>query len=286
MDIAFIGLGIMGSRMAKRLVTNNVNITLYNRTSSKAEPFKKYGATIANSIKECVNNKQVVFTMLSTPEVVKVLAFGTEGFINFMEEDTLWVDCSTVDPASSKYFAQEAAKLGIRFMDAPVAGTKQPAEKEELVFLVGGNEENLKEITPLLDYMGKKIIHAGNVGNGSSLKMLINLMLAQSIIAFSETVSLGIAMGFDQKMIHDVLLNTPVTAPFLKAIQKKLEHKDTTTNFPLKWMHKDLNLATKTAYKKNVAMPLANLTKELFAEAKSKGLGDNDFSCIYHTLNE
>lgn len=285
MKLAFIGLGIMGSRMAKRLATNGYDITVYNRTQSKAEELQEYGVQVTDSPKACVSGRDVVFTMLSTPEVVEDVAFGKNGFVGHMKKNALWIDCSTVDPASSVRFAEKSSNYGIRFMDAPVAGTKQPAEKGELLFLVGGKDEDLDEVTALLELMGKKIVYGGDIGSGASLKIIVNLMLAQSMTAFSEAAGLGVALGLDRQQVHDVLLNAPVSAPFLKVVREKLENGDTSANFPLKWMHKDLNLATKMAYENNIPLPSANLTKELFAKAKSKGHGDDDFSTIYHVLS-
>ncbi|MEL7003886.1 MAG: NAD(P)-dependent oxidoreductase [Bacteroidota bacterium] len=279
--VAFIGLGIMGSRMAGNLLKEGVDLTVYNRSTDKTEPLKKAGAKVANSIKECVEDADVVFTMLSTPAVVEEVAFGDEGFVENLKDNTLWVDSSTVDPSSASNLGIKAKDHGLRYLEAPVAGTKQPAEKGELVFFVGGTDEDVKYASPFFDIMGKKTVHLGEVGRGASIKMLINLMLAQSMLAFSETVKLGQAMGLDQQLINNILLNAPVTAPFLRVIQEKLESKETSANFPLKWMAKDLGLVAKAAEENNVDMPSAKVTNEIF-QAAIEAYGDDDFSTIYH----
>ena len=156
MKVAFIGLGIMGSRMASRLAKHGIDISVYNRNHKKALELEVHGAKAMASISECVAGADVVFTMLSTPEVVDDVAFSEEGFVKKMQQGSIWVDCSTVDPAFSKRMYNESQKHGIIFVDAPVAGTKQPAELGELVFLVGSEQERLAKIQPLFEVMGKK----------------------------------------------------------------------------------------------------------------------------------
>lgn len=282
MKVSFIGLGIMGSRMAQRLATHGIDITVYNRNESKADELVKHGAKVARSLQECAANADVVFTMLSTPEVVQDVAFGKGGFIQAMQKESLWIDCSTVDPASARSFGTQAEQHAIRYVDAPVAGTKQPAENGELVFLVGGKEDDFVDLIPLFEIMGKKTSYLGEVGSGASMKMLINLMLAQSMAAFSEAVHLGKQMGLDEKLVYTVLCNSPVTAPFLQVLKSKIEVGNTMPNFPLKWMYKDLHLVTKVAYETGAVMPLSTQVKEIFGRAKQKGHGDDDFSTIYH----
>lgn len=282
--VAFIGLGIMGSRMAGNLLSNGVDLTVYNRSAEKSMKLGEMGAKIGATTAECVKDADVIFTMLSTPEVVNTTAFSDAGFANYVKPGALWIDSSTVDPSSTIKIGEQAKKNDIRFLEAPVAGTKQPAEKGELVFFVGGDKSDVEEASFYFDIMGKKTVHLGDVGKGASMKMLINLMLAQSMLAFSETVSLGKSMGLDQQLIHNVLLNTPVTAPFLQVIREKLEGQDLTANFPLKWMTKDLNLMTKAADENNLQIPSAKLTRDVFASA-IEAHGDDDFSTIYHVIN-
>ncbi|HAA15739.1 MAG TPA: NAD(P)-dependent oxidoreductase, partial [Cytophagales bacterium] len=154
----------------------------------------------------------------------------------------------------------------------------------ELVILAGGAAEDVAEAQPLFEAMGKKTNHLGEVGKAASMKLLVNYMLAQSVAAFSEAVSLGINLGLDQKLIHNVLTGTPVAAPVLGVLKGKLEAKDTTPNFPLYLMHKDLRLVADAGYASNTPLPLANAAKELYAQAKAAGLGDTDFSTLYHHM--
>ncbi|RKN83311.1 NAD(P)-dependent oxidoreductase [Ulvibacterium marinum] len=283
-NIGFIGLGIMGSRMARNLQKAGYGLTLFNRTKSKAKDLLAQGAKWANSPKEVVLDNNIIITMLSTPEAIREVALGKNGFLKTMSKENVWVNCSTVNPSFAKEMAGEAKEKGIAYVDAPVAGTKEPAEKGELVFLVGGDTEVMAKLKPLIRIMGKKIIPLGNIGQGSHMKMLINLLLAQSMLAFGEAMALGKETGLTEETLFNVLLNVPVTAPFLKAVRPKLENGDYEPNFPLQWMQKDLHLASLTAYELNVAMPSLNIAKEIFAQAKQNGYGAKDFSSIYDYL--
>lgn len=283
MTIGFIGLGIMGSRMAANLQQAGHQLIVHNRTPAKAKDLIANGAIWAATPSAVAQQCEVLFTMLSTPLVVKESALGKHGFLAHLQQKT-WIDCSTVHPAFSEAMATAAAQQQVTFINAPVAGTKGPAEKGELVFFLGGEATTIAAYQALFDVMGKKSIHLGANPAGSQMKILVNQLLAQSMLAFTEAMALGQAMGLSQEVLFKVLLNVPVTAPFLKLIQTKLENGDTEANFPLKWLHKDLNLSTMTASEHGVTMPSVNATKEVFALAKQQGLGDLDFSAVYGFL--
>jgi len=286
MNIGFYGLGIMGSRMAANLLNTDASVMVYNRTISKANPLAEKGAQVAESPKELADHADILFTALSDPEAVKQTATGEKGFLSSMNSDSLWVDCSTVNPSFSREMGQQAKSCNIRFMDAPVAGTKGPAETGDLLFLVGGSEKNIEQCNPYFNAMGKKVIHAGDIGMGTSLKMVFNLILGEAMVAFSEGLNLGESMGFPREMLLDILLGSPVVAPFLAGKKENLINKNyDDTEFPLKLIQKDLHLASQTGYETGTPLPAGNITKELFSMAKQEGLGDKDFSAIYKFIN-
>lgn len=284
MKVTFIGLGIMGSRMAKNLSKNKVELTVYNRTSTAAHALKDDNITIAEHPNEAVKGADVVFTMLSTPEVVSKLAFGSQGFLTQMKEGAIWADCSTVNPSFVKQSASIAQQNGVHYLDTPVAGTKPHAENAELVFFVGGHKKQLAIIQPLLAFMGRKVIHVGEQSKGAAFKMLVNGMLAQSMLIFSETFLLGQQMGLDRTFLLNMLPNLVVAAPFTKAKAEMIKANDYSVQFPLEWMHKDLHLAALSAYENNQPSPMLNLAKEIFGKAKAAGLGREDFAAIHKYL--
>lgn len=286
MKVGFIGLGIMGSRMAMNLLRNGVDISLYNRSKSKANELINNGAGWKNSAAELARDVDVVFTMLSTPEVVSKVAFGENGFVQQMQNNALWVDCSTVNPSFSRMVADSVKKQGKRFLDAPVAGSLKPAENGELVFLVGGNKQDLEQVSFLLEFMGKAIHFLGENGKGSSAKMVVNSMLGQAMIAFSEAIAMGNSMGLEQEKLFEILIGGPLTAPFVGLKEDKLKKNEYSPEFPLKWMHKDLNLASRSAYENDCVVPSLNAGKELYGAAKRNGLADDDMSAVFKYITK
>lgn len=283
--IGFIGLGIMGSRMAENLIDSGYELIVHNRSKEKAARLLQKGAKWADSPKEVAQQSDVILTMLATPRAVEAVTLGKHGFLPHFPKGSIWVDCSTVDPAFTRKMAEESAKRGIRFLDAPVAGSKIPAEKGELVFFVGGRKEDLEEVLPLLNAMGKAIHHQGENGKGTSMKLVVNLMLAASMAAFAEAVTLGEALGLDKETVVNTLLNGPTTAPFLNGKKEHILRNHFATEFPLEHMQKDLQLIAQSAYENNVSLPLANVAKELYGLAKQYGWGQKDFSAIYGLLS-
>ncbi len=284
MNVTFIGLGIMGSRMARNLLNNNVKLTVYNRSDEPARILEQQGALRASSASEAVRGADVVFTMLSSPEAVAAVMTGTQGALADMPKNALWVDCSTVNPSFSRMMREAAAQQRTRFIDAPVAGTKPQAEQAELVFFTGGTASDLAEAEPLLNIMGQKVMHLGEVGMGTSFKMLVNALLAQSMVLFSETLLLGEKMGLDRNFLLDTLPNLAVSAPFTKAKAEMIRNNDYEVQFPLALMYKDLHLAALTAYEHQQPLYLANLAKELYGRAVQNGMGRQDFAAVHQEL--
>lgn len=286
MKIGFIGLGIMGSRMATNLLTAGYSLSIYNRSKEKAVQLITDGAVWYDDATELVKHVDVVFTMLEKPDVVEKLAVGRDGFMHNIKKGSIWVDCSTVNPSFSKMLSELATLRGIEFLDAPVSGSKIPAEKGELIFLVGGKPEIVTKVAPMLSVMGNKTIHIGEHSMGSAMKIMINQMLGQSMLAFSESLSLGISLGIDKTKAMDVLLNSAVSAPILSAFRSRIEDENYEPNFPLKHLQKDLQLFTDTAFEQQKATPLTNTAKEVYAMAKQQGMADLDFSAVFQLLND
>lgn len=286
MNITFIGLGIMGSRMAANLLKNGVKLTVFNRSPEASKKLEQQGAVVAGNVSEAVAKADIVFSMLSTPEVVASIFFGEKGALSDMKPNAIWADCTTVNPSFSIKASEEAQKHDVRFLDTPVAGTKPQAQNAELVFFVGGKKELLTVVEPYLQYMGHKVLNIGETGKGASFKMLVNIMLAQSMLIFSEAVLLGEKMGIDQDFLLNVIPNLAVSAPFTKFKAEMVRSGDYEVQFPLEWMQKDLHLAAVTAYELQQPLYLANLTKEIFAAANQKGLGRMDFAAIHQYLEE
>jgi 3-hydroxyisobutyrate dehydrogenase/glyoxylate/succinic semialdehyde reductase len=280
MKIGFIGLGIMGSRMAANLQKHGNSLVVFNRTRAKAEPFLGPCGTFSDSPAKLAEQVDVVFTMLAHPGAVEQAALGADGFLNHLRPNALWVDCSSVNPSFSKKMAAEATRREVHFVDAPVTGSAAPAAEGKLIFWVGADTADLEKIRPLLLCMGNKIVHAGGNGMGTSIKMVVNLLLGTGMAAFAEAMALGEGLGLSSKMLFDSLLGTPAVAPFLTAKREKIESGNYEAEFPLRWMQKDMHLASVSAYESGVAIPLTNVTKEIYRFAMRGGHDTEDFSAI------
>ncbi|GAL87645.1 6-phosphogluconate dehydrogenase NAD-binding [Sporocytophaga myxococcoides] len=284
MNVAFIGLGIMGSRMAMNLIKGGNELSVWNRSIEKAEALQRAGAKVCTSVSEVVRDADVLITMLSSPEVIEKISLGKDGIMMNAKKNALWINTSTVNPSFAEELAAQTKEVSLRYLDSPVSGSMVVAEKGELIFLVGGETKDLEEARILLTTMGKSINHLGKVGDGSKMKMVINLMLAQSMIAFSEAVSLGVASGLNEGTVLNILSESPVSSPFLKLKKGKFESKKFDAEFSIKWAHKDLYLILQTAYENNISLPVSAITKEVYGMAKQEGQGDKDISAIYQYL--
>ena len=281
MKIGFIGLGIMGSRMAANLQKHGYSLAVFNRTRAKAQSLLDRGGTFAKSPAKLAEQVDVLFTMLAHPDAVEQAALDPNGFLSHLKPNALWVDCSSVNPSFSKKMAAAAAARQVRFIDAPVTGSAPVAEEGKLVFWVGGDSTDLEAIRPLLQCMGSKILHLGGHGMGTSMKMVINLLLGAGMASFAEAMALGQGLGLSQKMLFDSLLGMPTVAPFLASKREKIERENYEAEFPLRWMQKDMHLASVSAYEAGVAMPLMNVVKEIYRLAIRGGHETEDFSAIY-----
>lgn len=285
MKVGFIGTGIMGSRMVLNLLSANHEVIVHNRTKSNANDVINAGAHWADTPAQVVDSVDLVITMLAHPQAVSAVALDTEtGFLNAMSQGILWVDCSTTNPNFARQMADEAHSRGIRYLDAPVAGSKNQASEAQLVFFVGGSAEDVTTCQPLFNVMGKAVNHVGEHGMGNALKLVINHMLAMSMIAFAEGLVLGESLGLSTETLLNTLIGGPVSAPFLAGKRAKIENGDFDVEFPLRWMQKDMQMVAETAFSTGVAMPTANTAKEIYQLASRNGFGEDDFSAIYAFL--
>jgi 3-hydroxyisobutyrate dehydrogenase-like beta-hydroxyacid dehydrogenase len=285
MKIGFIGLGIMGSRMAANLQKAGHSLVVYNRTPGKAAELLTRGAVWADSPAAMAAEVGIIFTMLAHPEAVKEAALGQDGFLPNVAPGRWWVDCSTVNPSFSVEMAAQASALGIRFLDAPVTGSKEPAALGKLIFWVGGEPADLEACRSLFQCMGSRIVYGGKQGMGASLKMVMNQLLGTTMAAFAEALVLGGSLGLSLEKLFEALVGGPAAAPFMSAKRERIETGNfEDADFLLRWLQKDLHLASVSAYETGVSLPLTNVAKEIYRFAIREGDGDKDISAIYHFL--
>ena len=285
MTVGFIGLGIMGSRMAASLRAHGYNLIVFNRSRDAAEGLLRAGAKWGSTPTALAKQVDVLFTMLPTPEAVKASALDADGFLHGLRPGAIWVNSGTVNPSFAREMAAVAQAKRVSYLDAPVTGSKDAAARGELLFMVGGDARDVEVCRQLLLCMGQRIVHVGAIGLGSALKMVNNLLGAVAMAAFAEGAALGQALGVPRDVIFDTLIGGPMTAPMLSAKSTKIEQGSYDADFSLRWMQKDLHLASVTAYEAGVAMPVVNVTKEVYRLAMRQGLADLDFSAVYQLLN-
>ncbi len=288
MKIGFIGLGIMGSRMAANLQKHDYELIVHNRTAERANELVTAGAVWAETPAAAGREVDVIITVLAHPEAVAEAALGGEageGFLAELRPGAIWIDCSTVNPSFARAMSAQAQARGVRFLDAPVAGSKGAAQAGALIFLVGGEAADVEAYRPLFAAMGREVLHIGEVGMGAALKMVNNLLGALTVASFSEAVAFGQTLGLPRQTILTYLTEGGLGSAFLKLKSAKIASGDFEADFPLKWMQKDLHLASLSAYETGAALPLGNLAKELYRLAMRDGLGDLDFAAIYQFLS-
>lgn len=285
MDVAFLGMGIMGSRMATNLAKAAFKVRVWNRTPEKAAALAEAGCFLAASPRIAAEGAEAVFTMLSDPEALRQVAFGTQGFLDAMAPGSIWVDHSTVDPTTSRQMGANAVNRGLRFLDVPVSGSSGAAAAGKLVFFAGGEASDLEKITPMLLAMGARIVHAGPVGAGATLKLVNNAFLAQAQAAWSESLGLAERLGLSARTVHDAILPTHVAPAFLALKRAKIEGRDWAAEFPLKHALKDIRLALAAARESGLHLRQLEASESLYSQAASQGLGESDISAVHEVAS-
>jgi len=284
--IGFIGLGIMGQGMAKNLLHAGYDLTVYNRTKSRAEELAALGAKVAETPAQAARGNHVVITMLADPPAIESVVLAKDGVIEGLDGGAILIDCSTVDPATTESIRAAADAKGARFLDSPVAGSKDAAAKGELILMVGGDESILDEVRPILEVVSRKIVYAGKSGLGTSLKLCFNLTVAHMAAAMSQALVLGVKSGLKPETIIDTLMAGIIGSKFYEWKGGCVMDRDFTTNFSTRLMHKDLHLVLNAGYTQGVPLPVVAAVEELFAMSKAHGEGEEDFCSVIKVLED
>lgn len=282
--VGFLGLGIMGSPMAQNLIKAGCDVTVWNRTKSKCEPLISLGAKYKPSPEEVAASCDVTFAMLADPESAVDVACGKQGAASGMSPGKGYVDVSTVDGPTSKLISEHIKSTGALFLEAPVSGSKKPAEDGKLIFLTAGDKSLYETAAPLLDIMGKSRFYLGEVGNGAAMKLVVNMIMGSMMASFSEGLLLSEKVGLDPSVLVEVISQGAISAPMYSMKGPSMVKSLYPTAFPLKHQQKDLRLALGLAESVAQPTPIAAATNELYKIAKSQGLSDDDFSAVIEAL--
>jgi len=282
--IGFLGLGIMGGAMARNLVKAGFDVTVWNRTPERCRPLVATGAKQGKTPGEVVAACPVTFAMVSDPSAAGQVCFGEGGVLAAMGPGKAYVDFSTVDPATARRIDAAISARGGRFLEAPVSGSKKPAEDGTLVILAGGDRSLFEEVLPALDVLGKKNIYLGETGSGAAMKLTVNMVMGQMMVALSEGLALADKAGLSATDLLDVLAAGALANPLFALKGPKVARGDYEVAFPLKHAQKDLRLAL--ALGDAVAQPLpgAAAANECFKAARALGAGEEDFSAVHRAV--
>jgi 3-hydroxyisobutyrate dehydrogenase-like beta-hydroxyacid dehydrogenase len=285
-SIAFLGLGIMGSRMAARLLAAGFSLRVWNRTKGPAETLRAQGAVSAATPAEAAGGADVVITMLGDPASVKDVALGAGGVVEALHPGQVYVDMTTVDPATATGIDCACRRRGVSFVEAPVTGSKLAAAKGELVLMVGGPAAVIRALDPVFSPLAKRVVYMGDVGAGSTMKLVNNLAIAGSMLALFEALTLGRQAGLADDRMIDVLSHSALASPLLALKARAVSAHDFEPHFAFKHMAKDIRLAVAEAKGHGIRLALAELLDSLFATGLERGYDDEDFAALIKVVED
>ncbi|MBZ5669873.1 MAG: NAD(P)-dependent oxidoreductase [Acidobacteriia bacterium] len=285
-SIGFIGLGIMGQPMALNLIKAGHQLAVYNRTAAKAAALQAAGARVVSSPADAARDANVVMMIVSDSAAVEEVVAGKGGILESLRAGALVIDSSTISPTVSRKMACLVAGKGASWLDAPVTGSKHGAEKGELTFMMGGDRAAFDRALPILQVLGKKHIYCGSHGLGLSAKLAQNTIQATLLEVFCEGFVLATKAGVRPETMLEIIQSSLARAALTDFKAPFIFKGDFTPYFPLKLMHKDLELAAEAGYAQGVPMPALAAVKEVYMAAKAQGKGDLDYAAIVTFLEE
>ncbi len=285
--VGFLGLGIMGYPMARHLLEAGHEVALWSHTASKAAELARKGNGVA-----CATPRQVgeqadcIFLCVGDTAMSRRVLLGEDGVIHGVRPGTTVVDTSTVSASASRAIGEALAAKGVCFLDAPCTGSRPGAEGGTLTFMIGGDREAFERARPLFECMGKQLYYCGGPGMGLHAKLTQNLILSNIMQAFNEGLVLSTKAGLDPQLVLDILNNSAARCGLIAYKAPFVFGRDFSTNFALKWMLKDVQLALESGHELGVPLPLTGLTQQLYQAAVSKGLGEEDFCSSIKVLED
>jgi 3-hydroxyisobutyrate dehydrogenase len=285
-NVALLGLGTMGAGMAANLLRAGFSLSVYNRTVAKARSLTDAGARFAATPAEAAKDASVIISMLSDDAASREVWLGTDGALEAAKKGAILIESSTVSPAWIAELADAASQRGIDLLDAPVTGSRTQAEAGQLSFLVGGSDEALEKVAPVLRHMSKEIIHLGSVGSGAKMKLINNFLCGVQVASLAEGLTWIERSGLDREKALTVLKSGAPGSPLLGAISARMVSQNYAVNFLLTLMAKDLLYAQNEAARNDVDLKTAEVARSLFEVAIAQGLGKEDMSSVIEPLRK
>jgi 3-hydroxyisobutyrate dehydrogenase-like beta-hydroxyacid dehydrogenase len=281
MRVAFLGLGIMGQRMAANLVKAGHEVSVWNRTPRSLE-----GARLAATPLEAAQGVEAVWMCVADTAAVERVLFGPDGVEGALTAGMVVVDSSTISPSATVSFAQRVRARGAEYVDAPVSGSKQAAAEGSLVFMVGAGEKLMLRLQPLFDAMGKTAVRMGSTGKGHAAKLAMNLQIALIYEGFAEALTLAAKSGIEPERLLELIRVSVVRSGLVDYKAPFVLARDFSANFPLRHMRKDIGLMLDAAKEVRVKLPALETVEEIYEVAIEEGLGDMDFAATLELLEK
>ena len=283
-NLGFIGLGVMGGQMVKRLLDKGHTVTGYNRTRSKAQWLVDRGMKCGETPRAVSAAADVTFSMVTNTEALKTVADGPDGFLAGFSAGKILVDMSTVSPAASRALAAKVREKGADMVDAPVSGSVITLQEGKLSVMVAGRRETFERVKLLLQDIGPKVTYVGENGLALSMKIAINLSLAVQMLAFSEGVLLAEKSGIARETAVDVLTHSVIGSPMVQYRGPFVLKMPEEAWFNVNMMQKDMLLALEMGRQLDVPLPTTAVTNEFLTAARGMGLVEQDFAVVFEVL--
>jgi 3-hydroxyisobutyrate dehydrogenase-like beta-hydroxyacid dehydrogenase len=282
--VGFVGLGVMGGGMTKRLLAAGHDVVGYNRTREKAEWLTELGLQLEDSPRAVAEHADVVFSMVTNTKALDAITDGPDGILAGLQAGKVYVDSTTGTPDASRALATRVAETGAVMLDAPVSGSVSTLEEGRLSIMVGGDEEAFRQVEPILLDIGPTVTRIGGNGQALLMKIAINLSLHVQMVAFSEGVLLAEKDGISREVAVDAMLKSVIASPMIKYRGPMILKQPEEAWFNVNMMQKDMNLALEAGRKLNVSLPTTAVANELLTAARGMGLEEYDFSIVFEVL--
>jgi len=282
--ISYLGLGTMGSGMASNLLKTGYQLTVWNRSVEKCEPFARKGARVADTPTDAVREVDLVMYCLSNDQAVEEVVFGTKGILGGIKEGVIAIDMSTVLPATSLREQEAYAKHGVDFLDAPVFGSKQESADAKLWIMAAGNKAIFEKVKPVLEHLGQTVHYFGKNGNATAMKLVGNLIVALEMEALAEGLVLAQKAGLDLKTVMEVVKVADFRSPLLVSNGQNILKRDFSPSFALKLMLKDVGLIERFGDSLQSPVPGLRLVGRNLASAFALGFGKENASALIKAL--
>jgi 3-hydroxyisobutyrate dehydrogenase-like beta-hydroxyacid dehydrogenase len=279
-----VGLGVMGGRIARRLLAAGHRVTGYNRTPQKARWLLDAGMAWADSPRQAAEVSEVIFTMVTDTDALRAVAEGPRGLLAGLGPGKVYVDMSTVSPAASRDLAARVRERGARMLDAPVSGSVATLEAGQLSIMVGGDRETFERVRPLLLDIGPTVTYVGPNGQAVLMKIATNLSLAVQMLAFSEGVVLAEKAGIPRDVAVEVLLGSVIASPMIRYRGPFVLRMPEEAWFDVGMMLKDMELALELGRQLSVPLPTTAVTAQWLTAARGLGWGHQDFAVLVHVV--